>query len=471
VRLTYRYAAEATQAVEVSCEQAKERDTALSCLRKKVTGLIIVFLICLISYSAPFQSYAAFPNELKLFAGQSRTIDLAIPVYGEITVDNPDIAQVNGKSEHSYKVQLDQPVSVQSAHAGEAELQVKLFGKLPIKTVKVSVVPDLKVIPGGQTIGVKIQSDGILVVGHHLVQISADKKSSPGEQADVRLGDLIIKMNGQAIKEVSKVAEIVNQAGKSNEPIELVIRRDGKTFKTSVIPALDEKDQVYRLGVYIRDSAAGVGTLTFYAPGHHTYGALGHVITDMDTRTPIVPRGGEIVHSSVSSISKSLSGEPGEKRAHFFKEHLILGNIRKNTQFGIFGKMDRFPDYGNSNQAIPVAFASEVKEGPAEILTVVDGQKVERFKIEIVHAAKQPTPATKGLIIKITDPVLLERTGGIVQGMSGSPIIQDGKLVGAVTHVFVNDPASGYGCYMEWMLRDAGILIDGAPNQNNLKTG
>jgi len=406
-----------------------------------------------------------------MFAGQSKIIDLSIPVYADVTVNDPNIVQVNGRSLTSQRIAARHSFALQTEQAGQTELQLKLLGKIPIKTLKVKVVPDLRVIPGGQTIGVKIHSDGILVVGHHLVPLEGNKKSSPGEQADVRLGDLIISMNGREIRDVKKVADIVNEAGKLNKPIEFVIRREGKTIRTAVTPAYDVNDQMYRLGIYIRDSAAGVGTLTFYAPSQMVYGALGHVITDMDTRTPIVPRGGEVVHSSVSSISKSQSGEPGEKRAHFFKEHLILGNIQKNTQFGIFGHMERFPDYGVSNQTIPVAFADEVKEGPAEILTVVNGQKVEKFTIEIIHAAKQPTPATKGLIIKITDPRLLERTGGIVQGMSGSPIMQGGKLVGAVTHVFVNDPSSGYGCYIEWMLRDAGIMLQTTQRQTNLKAG
>lgn len=428
----------------------------------------MVFVITFICFSTPFLSYASFPSEIKLFAGQTKVLDLAIPVNGEVTVRDPDIIQVNGRSVQTHKIAFNHPLSVQTAHAGQTEMKLKLFGKIPIKTVKVSVIPELKVIPGGQTIGVKIQSDGILVVGHHLVQLQGDKKSSPGEQADIRLGDLIILMNGQPVHDVSKVSGIVEEAGKANKPIEIVLKRAGKTVKTEVIPAFDIQDQNYRLGIYIRDSAAGVGTLTFYAPKHHKYGALGHVITDMDTRTPIVPRGGEVVHSSVSSISKSHNGEPGEKRAHFFKEHMVLGNIEKNTQFGIFGHMERYPQYGVAETPVPVAFADEVKEGPAEIYTVVNGQKVEKYSIEIVHAAKQPQPATKGLIIKITDPRLLERTGGIVQGMSGSPILQNGKLVGAVTHVFVNDPSSGYGCYIEWMLQDAGVL-KGA--KHNLKAG
>lgn len=437
--------------------------------KKRYTGLILVLLICLTCLSTPFQSFASFPEELRLFAGQNKLLDLDMPVNAEVTVSNPDVVMVNGNSQKSFFAPLSQPLAIQSSHTGHTEMKVKLFGTIPLKTVKVNVVPDLRVVPGGQTIGVKIHSDGILVVGHHMIQVSPETKNSPGELADIRLGDLIVRMNGQEIRDVTKVADIVNQAGMSKKPIELVIKRNGKQINTVIKPGFDLTDKTYRLGIYIRDSAAGVGTLTFYSPEHGKFGALGHVITDMDTRTPIVPRGGEVVHSSVSSISKSQNGEPGEKRAHFFKEHNVLGTIQKNTQFGIFGSMARTPDHGVMTKGIPVAFAEEVREGPAEILTVVNGQEVERYGIEVVHTVKQETAATKGIIIRITDPRLLEKTGGIVQGMSGSPIIQNGKLIGAVTHVFVNDPTSGYGCYIEWMLQDAGIMHSKA--EKNLKAG
>ena len=426
---------------------------------KKCAGLILVFLICATSFSTPFRHLASYPHELRLFAGQSKLFDADMPVMASVMVDNPNIVSINGAAERSIRIERNHPVSLQSKMTGETELQLKLFGKLPVKKVKVQVVPDLKVYPGGQTIGVKIQSDGILVVGHHLVQTEKDNKWSPGEQADLRLGDLIVSMNGQKVDDLNKVAEIVKKSGEAGKAIKLELKRGGKMLQTTIRPALDVNDHTYRLGVYIRNSAAGVGTLTFYAPEQHAYGALGHVITDMDTHTAIVPKSGEVVQSSVSSISKSHNGDPGEKRAHFFKEHMVLGNIEKNTQFGIFGSMNNKPEHGAFKHPIPVAFAEEVKEGPAEILTVVSGQKVESFRIEILHAAKQQAPATKGLIIRITDPRLLEKTGGIVQGMSGSPIIQNGKLVGAVTHVFVNDPSSGYGCYIEWMLQDAGITL------------
>lgn len=394
-----------------------------------------------------------------MFAGQSKNLRLALPVNARVTVKNPDILKVNGVAERTVDVDLQQPILLQSERTGQTELKLKLFGAIPLKTVKVNVVPDLKVIPGGQTIGVKIKSAGIMVVGHHLVAVDRDKKISPGEQAKIQPGDLIVKINGVYLNDVTKVADIVTKAGEAGKPLELTILRDKHEFKVQVMPVYDINDQAYRLGLYIRDSAAGVGTLTFYAPDQKVYGALGHIITDMDTHAPIVVGGGEIVHSNVTSIAKSQTGEPGEKRAQIFKESKVLGTIEKNTPFGIFGKMRSFPEHGLTNEPIPVAFAEEVKVGPAQIYTVLDGQKVEKFDIQVVHVTKQDYPATKGMVIKITDPRLLEKTGGIVQGMSGSPIIQDGKIIGAVTHVFVNDPTSGYGCFIEWMLQDSGILL------------
>lgn len=328
---------------------------------------------------------------------------------------------------------------------------------------------ELKVIPGGQTIGVKVKSAGVLVVGHHLIQVSGQSKISPGENSGLMPGDLMISMNGVKLDEVSKVAKLVEQAGRSNDSLSIVYKRGGKEHTARLKPAYDRTDKVWRLGLYIRDSAAGVGTLTFYAPKQGVYGALGHVITDMNTGTPIVVGSGHIVQSSVTSIAKSQDGDPGEKRAHFLKESQVLGNVESNTDFGIFGKMTRNPEHSLYQEPIPVAMSTEVKEGPAQILTVVDGQQVERFNVEIIHVARQATPATKGMVLRITDPRLLDKTGGIVQGMSGSPIVQNGRLIGAVTHVFVNDPKSGYGCFIEWMLRDSGVVHQQQELQYNLK--
>ena len=199
--------------------------------------------------------------------------------------------------------------------------------------------------------------------------------------------------------------------------------------------------------------------MTFYEPQSMKYGALGHVISDVDTRKPISVHDGQIMRSSVTSISKGLHGEPGEKLASIAKDQDILGTISKNSSFGVFGQLDQKANMKNGLYDEPMAIttADEVKEGPAKILTVLEGEEVEQFDVEIVSSVAQNGPATKGMVIKVTDKKLLQETGGIVQGMSGSPIIQDGKLIGAVTHVFVNDPTSGYGCHIGWMLEEAGI--------------
>jgi len=432
--------------------------------RKRLAGLFIVCLICLFAFSTPFQTFASFPSELRMFSGQGKQLQLTMPVSAKLTVRDPEIVKVNGSSQHSFQVNLKDPISLTPTRLGQTEVKVKLFGTIPLKTVKVNVVPDIKVVPGGQTIGVKIKSAGILVVGHHQVNIASDQKLSPGDDAKIQIGDLITHINGQRINDVSKVADFVSKAGESRKPLEIIVQRNNQTLHFSVNPAFDIVDKSYRLGLYIRDTAAGIGTLTFYNPEKGVYGALGHVITDQDTQTPIIVGNGQIVDSNVTSIAKSRNGEPGEKHSQLNSK--VLGTIEKNTAFGIFGRMNAVPEHSLSRQSIPVAFAEEVKEGPAQIYTVLNGKKVEKFDIQIIHVAKQEYPATKGMVIKVTDPKLLEKTGGIVQGMSGSPIIQNGKMIGAVTHVFVNDPSSGYGCFIEWMLKDAGVMSPESSNDD-----
>lgn len=435
-------------------------------LGKKLIGLIVVLSICLFGQTLlPVFSYASLPDELRLLAGRETQLEVSAPVDATVS-DQSEVLQVMKETSSKLSVSTRQhSIHLNPQQEGTTKLTWKLFGKIPLKTTDVLVVPDLKVVPGGQTIGVKVKSAGILVVGHHLVHVTSKDPVSPGEEAGIKLGDLLTHMNGKAITGVNAVADTVLESGKTKKPIDITLSRQGKVIKTKLTPVFDEEDQVWRLGLYIRDSAAGVGTLTFYAPDQGVYGALGHVITDMNTQTPIVVGSGEIVQSNVTSIAKSESGDPGEKRAIFTKESRILGNIERNTPFGIFGKMPVNPEHSLYQKPIPVAFAHEVKEGPAEILTVLEGQKVERFTVDVVHVSPQDHAATKGLVIRITDKRLIDKTGGIVQGMSGSPIIQNGKLIGAVTHVFVNDPKSGYGCFIEWMLEDAGVVI---PNKQTM---
>ncbi|MHB1628092.1 MAG: SpoIVB peptidase [Bacilli bacterium] len=313
----------------------------------------------------------------------------------------------------------------------------------------------VEVLPGGQSIGIKLHASGILVVGYHLVH-EGKLAFSPGERANIHVGDVIDTVEGQHVTSVEQVSRLIAAAGAKGRSLMFGFRRKGSGLTTSVAPQLDDDTGLYRIGLYIRDSASGVGTLTFYVPANHGFGALGHVIADVDTGEPIEGRG-QIVHAAVTSIDRGESGQPGEIRGLFVNERRVLGTIIRNSEFGVFGFMQNPPDHSYFAHPIQVARSDEVHAGPAKILTVVSGQRVEAFDVLIVKAARQDSADIKGLVIRVTDRRLLSKTGGIVQGMSGSPIIQEGRLAGAVTHVFVSDPTQGYGVYAEWMLRNLGL--------------
>jgi stage IV sporulation protein B len=415
---------------------------------RKAIGLILLVSLLSVGLCKPLKEYLLIPTQMRVFETQTQAIETSLSVNAQ------------EKSSEAFTVEKDpHEIKVTGKKSGQSELVYDLAG-FPIKKTKVQVLPDLKVIPGGQSIGVKLHSVGVLVVGFHQINTSEGKKS-PGESAGITAGDIIIEMNGQKIEKMNDVAPFIQKAGKTGESLDLLIKRDKQKIKTKLIPQKDEAEGKYRIGLYIRDSAAGIGTMTFYEPKTKKYGALGHVISDMDTKKPIVVEDGEIVKSTVTSIEKGTGGNPGEKLARFSSERKTIGDINRNSPFGIFGTLHQPIKNKISDKALPVAFSNEVKKGPAEILTVIDDDKVEKFDIEIVSTTPQKFPATKGMVLKITDPRLLKETGGIVQGMSGSPIIQNGKVVGAVTHVFVNDPTSGYGVHIEWMLSEAGIDIYG----------
>lgn len=391
----------------------------------------------------PIQNYISIPNEIVTVNSDS---PIDVPALG----GSVDV----GSSDH---MQAIDSTMFHAQGPGNSELTYSVAG-MPIKKVDVSVLEDIKVIPGGQSIGVQLHTRGVLVVGHHLVNGESESQS-PGEDAEIEVGDVILEINGTKIKEMKEVKPLVEKAGENGEELNVKVKRGEETLDTKLKPLYDPKEKEYRIGLYIRDSAAGIGTMTFYEPESKKYGALGHVISDMDTKKPIEIHDGTIVRSSVTSIEKGNNGTPGEKQAKFSMKDNKIGSITKNSPFGIFGELDDNIKNGNYDEPMSIALSHEVKEGPAKILTVIDGEKVEEFDVEVVSSVPQKSPATKGMVIQITDPELLEATGGIVQGMSGSPIIQDDKIIGAVTHVFVNDPTSGYGVHIEWMLQDAGVDI------------
>jgi len=415
-------------------------------LRKIIGGILLVSLISL-AFNKPFQEYIHIPKSITVFENQEVEVDAAIPATAKLADDNAVIALS----------QDEKKLSLHGKEYGKNGVVLELAG-FPVKKVDVNVIKDFRVIPGGQSIGVKLNTVGVLVVGHHQVN-TEEGKASPGEKAGIKVGDLITEINGKKIEKMADVTPFVQNAGNSEDGLDITIRRENKEIKTKLLPLKEKGDNAYKLGLYIRDSAAGIGTMTFYHPDSKKYGALGHVISDMDTKKPIVVDDGEIVRSTVTSIEKGSSGNPGEKLARFSSDREVIGNITTNSAFGIFGELNQQLTNGIMDKPMPITLSDQVKEGPAQILTVVDDDKVKLFDIEVVSSVPQKFPATKGLVIKVTDKELLRKTGGIVQGMSGSPIIQDGKVIGAVTHVFVNDPTSGYGVHIEWMLDEAGINI------------
>ncbi|MDF2534769.1 MAG: spoIVB [Bacillales bacterium] len=419
---------------------------------KKIFGsaLLISFIFMFIYF--PVIQVIKIPKEINVFQGESVQVFSQFNVNTEIENSNPVFAV----EKSSKGLQID------GENVGEQNI-VFDFAGIPIKKSTVRVLKDIKLIPSGQSIGVQLNTLGVLVVGYHQVD-STNGRVSPGEVAGIKVGDIISKINGNEISNMSELTRYLDDIQNKNLPIKLNVIRNKETFETDLVPVQDSLDKNYKIGLYVRDSASGIGTLTFIEPNSGKYGALGHVISDADTKLPIVVKDGTIYNSTVTSIDKGTDGNPGEKLARFSTGKEKIGNIYSNTPFGIFGALSKNNVFEQNSIALPIALSSEVKKGPAQILTVVDGNKVEKFDIEIVSTVPQRVPAIKGIIIKITDPRLLEKTGGIVQGMSGSPIIQNGKLVGAVTHVFVNDPTSGYGVHIEWMVKEAGIDI-----YNNVK--
>lgn len=329
---------------------------------------------------------------------------------------------------------------------GAGAYQAKLFNFIPVKKVNVSVVPRRYVIPSGEAIGVKIYADGVLVVGISDVTDKKGRIFAPAKDAGIEVGDRIVEVNGKKIKDTDDFVEIINDE-KGKVRISLIRGDDIKEVKLSA--AYSGEDDSYKVGLWVRDSTAGIGTLTFYDPKTFSFSALGHGICDSDTGSLMTVREGSVNACNIRSVIKGEKGVAGELLGDFAGKK--IGKIQVNSQCGIRGKVQSIPD----RMPLPVASRFEISEGNAEILCDIDGTGPGEYEIEITKVSRLASDAGKNLVIRVTDPDLIEKTGGIVQGMSGSPIIQNGKLVGAVTHVFVNDPTRGYGIFIENMLAEA----------------
>jgi len=403
-----------------------------------------------------FQDVNNYPKKLNVIENEKQVILLRFPFKVDDRQIDPSVLNIDA---------TDGIYSINPVNIGRTDLQLKLFGLLPIKNIEVNVVPRTKVFPGGQSIGVKLNTKGVLVVGLEEFESVEGKKSNPGVKAGLSIGDSILEINSTKVKDANHVIWLINQS-KSEEVI-LTIKRKEEIFKTKVIPEKSKADGEYRMGLWVRDKTAGVGTLTFYHPESMKFGALGHAITDIDTGLLLTVGDGEVVRSKVASVQLGTRGKPGEIKGIFYETNKPIGSLEKNTQYGIYGVAYEPIENSLYKAPIEIGYQNQIKEGKAQILTTINEDKMEAYDIVIEKVNRQRTVSTKSMVIRIVDKRLLDKTGGIVQGMSGSPIIQNGKLIGAVTHVFVNDPTKGYGLFIEWMLQEANIDIY---NQSKLAT-
>ena len=397
-----------------------------------------------------YKEIICFPEDIKIVENESQSLQLRFPMHVNDKQADPLVLDIEDTQQRGL-YQMN-PVKV-----GSTSLQIKLFGILPFRNIKVNVLPKTKVIPGGHSVGVRLNTKGVLIVGLEEFESIHGKKCNPGLLAGLSVGDSILEINRIKVKDAEHVVSLISEA-RDNEVL-LKVKREGKEFETKIIPVKNKEDGEYRMGLWVRDKTAGVGTLTFYHPETMKFGALGHAITDIDTGLLLTIENGEVVRSKVASIQQGKRGKPGEIKGIFYETNKPIGNLEKNTPYGIYGNAYAPIDHPIYKQPIDIAYQSQIKEGKAHILTTIDNNELDAYEISIEKINRQRTPNTKSMIIRVTDKRLLSKSGGIVQGMSGSPIIQDGKLIGAVTHVFVNDPSKGYGLFIEWMLQEANIDI------------
>ena len=367
----------------------------------------------------------------------------------ELTMTSPQRDYINGSFPFSLRYNSGAAISA-STKADDTDNRklsatLMLFDIFPVKEVSVTLAERKYVVPGGQPFGLRIYSDGLLISSVCTVETS-NGEACPADDAGICQGDVVVSVNGNRLAANEQLLEAVALSG--GKPLTLTLRRDGKAFKTTITPVYDSTVKEYRIGLNIRDSIAGIGTMTFIDPSNRSFAGLGHGICDSGSGSLMPMLEGDIVPAAITSVTKSICGSPGSLCGKFSGNE-SCGSLALNSDHGVYGTVKSVPQ---NAETIPVAFKQETVRGDAQIITTVDGTAPEYYNVRIEDVSYNDRGTVKNMIIKITDERLLRKTGGIVQGMSGSPIIQNGMLVGAVTHVFVNDPARGYAVFAENML-------------------
>lgn len=328
-------------------------------------------------------------------------------------------------------------------------VDVTLFGN-KVKDVTINTIENVEVVPIGKIIGMKLYTNGVLIVGMSQVENMQNELVSPFDNCDIKEGDTILKVNDTEIENIDNLKNIVNESNGQNVLLTLV--RDGTLVTSNITPVQTETDE-YKLGLWVKDAATGVGTMTYYEKNTGSFAALGHGIVDIDTEQLIDIESGEIVTSEVMSITKAGVNSPGEIRGTIVNQKTI-GEVMKNTKFGIYGRLDNLASLNiDTSKAVPVALRNEIQEGDAKILCSLNGKTTKEYDIKIEKIYKENNYDNKSMLIRVIDNELIKATGGIIRGLSGSPILQNGKFVGAVTNVLVSKPEIGYAIFGDMMIK------------------
>lgn len=397
--------------------------------------LLVFFLLIIYIYTLVISN---IPNKLVIFEGESINMKTLIGMNIKSKENTIETASTNGN-----KI---------SEQIGKRTLEVSFLNTLKLKDVDINVLPRTTVIPVGNIAGVKLYTSGVLVVGMSEIEGNDSKKYKPYENTGIKEGDTIIKIDDKQISTTEDLIKTVNMS--NGQDIKVKFIHQEETKECSMTPVKTNKSE-YKLGLWVRDSAAGVGTVTFYEPASKTFGALGHGITDIDTNELINISSGEFITTRILNITKGEVGEPGKIQGTVENQQNI-GTISKNSRFGIYGKVNNLASLNiDKSKEVEVALRDEIKTGKATILCSLDNQQPKEYEIEIEKIYKENNYDNKSMQIKVTDQRLIDKTGGIIQGMSGAPILQNGKFIGAVTHVLVNNPKEGYAVFGDMMLKQS----------------
>ena len=322
--------------------------------------------------------------------------------------------------------------------------ELYFLNTIPVKTVELNLVDRKTVTVSGAPFGIKMITRGLMVVG--LTDVCSENgRINPAKEAGIEVGDIILSINSKKLRSNEQLGLIVENSG--GEELDFMISRNGEIERKKVTPIKSVGDKQYRIGIWVRDSSAGIGIMTYIDKNSGTFAGLGHPVCDIDIGDVMPLKSGEIMRTSITGCQKGRVGAPGELKGKF-EGYASIGEITINSETGIYGNIKNNIFKGRE---VPIAYNNEIKLGKASILTTVDGDGPEEYSV-VIEKLNSPQHKTQNMVVRVTDKRLLEKAGGIVQGMSGSPIIQDGRLVGAVTHVFVNDPTRGYGIFIENMM-------------------